>query len=212
MARKHGWKIGVASFEQPTRPDHEEWLIHWYWERPPDEININERQEAVDWIDEQFVFIEPPGQDLNTTYDLMWLEERMAAAVLRYGVQMIVVDPWNEIEHNKKRTESLTEYVGDAIRSLKRFAAKYNVHLMVVAHPMKPYPNKDGTFPAPTLYSISDSAHWYNKPDVGIIVLRDPDNNTTTIRVAKSRYQDQIGRPGDAHCWYNWRTHRFEEI
>ena len=49
---------------------------------------------------------------------------------------------------------------------MKKFAKSWQVHLIVVAHPSKINRNKDGSLPVPTLYDISDSAHWYNKPDL----------------------------------------------
>ena len=68
----------------------------------------------------------------------------------------------------------------------------------VVAHPAKMQRNREGKFPTPGLYDISDSAHWANKPDIGIVVHReDLTNSETTIRVVKSRYHQAIGRPGD---------------
>ena len=44
------------------------------------------------------------------------------------------------------------------------------------------------------LYDIADSAHWYNKPDFGILIWRDsPESGKPTqIAVAKSRYHVEI--------------------
>jgi twinkle protein len=68
----------------------------------------------------------------------------------------------------------MTEYVGRAIKALKRFARKFQVHLIVIAHPTKSTKDGDGKYRMPTLYDISDSANWYNKCDLGIIVHRRP--------------------------------------
>jgi hypothetical protein len=73
---------------------------------------------------------------------------------------------------------------------LEKFARKYHIHLIVAAHPTKIRRDKDGKYPVPSLYDISDSAHWANKPDVGIVINRaDLSVNETTIKVAKARYQ-----------------------
>lgn len=66
--------------------------------------------------------------------------------------------------------------------------------------------------PMPTLYDISDSAHWANKADMGIIVHRSEDkhgNSITTIKVAKSRYHDQIGIPGVVDVVFDPDSNRF---
>ena len=72
----------------------------------------------------------------------------------------------------------------------KRFAAKHNVHVIVVAHPRKINKDKDGNVEIPTLYDIEQSAMRYNKADLGVIIHRN--NSITAARVAKSRYEDVI--------------------
>jgi twinkle protein len=114
-------------------------------------------------------------------------------AVIRSGAKVVVLDPWNEIEHKRGRDETETDYIGRAIRALKRFAKKYNVALWVVAHPTKPMKAKDGTIPPPGLYDIAGSANWANKADYGLIYHR-PDKtvNSGTLSVVKVR----MGLPG----------------
>jgi hypothetical protein len=68
--------------------------------------------------------------------------------------------------------ESETEYIGRAIRTLKRFAKAFQVHICVVAHPTKSVKDGDGNYKMPTLYDINGSANWYNKADLGVIVHR----------------------------------------
>ena len=67
----------------------------------------------------------------------------------------------------------------------------------------------NGKYPMPSLYDISDSAHWANKPDVGIIVNRpDLSVNETVIKVAKVRYRD-IGVPGEIRGAFNVEQGRY---
>jgi twinkle protein len=103
---------------------------------------------------------------------------------------------------------TLTEYVGLAIRRIRRFAKTFAVHVIVVAHPAKMQRGKDGKTPRPSLYDISDSAHWANKPDLAIVVHReDFTNNVTEIAVVKSRNVRRIGRPGTVKAiWDDERT------
>ncbi len=83
------------------------------------------------------------------------------------------------------------------------------MHVIIVAHPAKMQRGKDGKYPFPTLYDISDSAHWFNKADIGVVVHRASliDDKETTIRVAKSRYGSEIGIPGEITAvWDEART------
>jgi twinkle protein len=114
------------------------------------------------------------------------------------------------MDHNRGGDMTMTEYTGFAIRQLKRFARKYRVHLTVVAHPTKMQRIKDGKYPVPSLYDIADSAHWSNKPDVGIIIHRfRATQNSTLIRFAKVRFR-AIGRPGDMAGHWNELSRRYQ--
>jgi twinkle protein len=123
---------------------------------------------------------------------------------------VIVIDPWNEMDHSRARDETMTEYVGRAIKALKRFARKFQVHQIVIAHPTKSTKDADGKYRMPTLYDISDSANWYNKADLGIIVHRE-NADDTVIKVQKSRYHEIIGRPGEVIMQYSRDARRFIE-
>jgi twinkle protein len=208
VATKHRLKIAFASFEQHPKLDHLRNLRKWYHGR-----NRNKTQADADkWISERFLFIYPSDkQQMEEMIDLDWFLEKASVAVIQHGAQVIIVDPWNELEHKTGRRESLTEYVGRAIRRLKAFAKSNNVHLMVVAHPAKMYRDKSGNFPTPSLYDISDSAHWANKADLGIVVHRENyDSSETIIANRKSRYHDTIGRPGQVKFFFNKEMNTFE--
>lgn len=206
MAQKHQFNTVFASFEQSPQVDHRRALRSYYAEKLEITMSPEERKKADAWIDERFGFIVPDEDDDVT---LTWFLEHAAAAVIRYGADIVVVDPWNEMDHTRPQDMSLTEYVGFAIKQFKKFARKYNVHLIVVAHPAKMLRAKDGKYPVPGLYDISDSAHWSNKADMGIVVHREDliSSKETKIRVVKSRYHSQIGRPGEiCGIWNEDRT------
>lgn len=205
MAMRHKWPVCFAAFEQ-TQGDHRRMLRSWYGGALEKSLDHEMRDRADHWINEHFSFIVPDDSSFPT---LEWVLERFAVSALRFGSRLFVLDPWNELEHERPKNASLTEYVGTALRDLKSFGRKYEAHMIVVAHPAKMHRDKDGGYPIPSLYDISDSSHWYNKPDVGIVVHRKPEDRTL-IRVAKSRYHDQIGKPGDVDVRYVWERATYE--
>jgi twinkle protein len=148
------------------------------------------RQDAYAQIDKRLTIISNAYDD-DTDIDLECYLDLARAAVIRHGAKLIVLDPWNELEHKRGGHETETDYIGRAIRSLKRFAKRYNVALWVVAHPTKP----QGKTGPPGLYDIAGSANWANKADYGLIYHR-PDKtvNAGTLSVVKVR----MGLPG--HC------------
>ena len=134
--------------------------------------------------------------------------EKCAIAIIRYGAKIVVIDPWNEMDHIRPPGMTLTEYTGFAIKQFKRLANKYQVHVIVCAHPTKQRKSDDGAYAVPTLYDISDSAHWFNKADVGIVVHRTGDHETL-IRVLKVRDQHEVGTPGEIIAEFNRYTCRY---
>jgi twinkle protein len=206
MAQVHGWKTVFASFEQQPQSDHRRALRSFYLEKLETAMSPEERARADAWIGKHFGFIVPSDDDEVT---LSWLLSTTAQAVLRKEASILVIDPWNELDHSRDPEMTQTEYVGFAIKTLKRFAKKYRIHLIVAAHPAKMHRGKDGKYPIPSLYDISDSSHWNNKPDVGIVVHReDVTNNETLIRVLKVRY-NATGKPGDVTGLFNIERSRY---
>ena len=206
MAQKHGWKTVFASFEQVPQRDHRRALRSYHAEKLEAHMSPEEKAAADAWIERHFGFCAPDDDD---EVNVGWLLERLAQWILRNEAKIVVIDPWNELDHLRAPDQTLTEYVGLAIKTLKKFARKYNIHLIVAAHPAKMARGKDGNIAVPGLYDISDSAHWANKPDVGIVVHRDSLADTVTrIRVLKSRYYD-IGIPGEVKGAWNIERTRY---
>lgn len=207
MAREYGWRSAVASFEQEPQTDHRRALRRWFNHRPARDQAPGELACADAWIDEHFIFM-VPGEDDDR--DLQWLLEKAATAVTRYDCKLVIIDPWNEMDHLRPRDMSATEYTGEAIRTLRRFARKYRVHIIVAAHPTKMERGRDGTLPVPTLYDIADSANWANKPDIGIIVYRA--GAETLLRVQKQRYPEETGEVGDVTATFSLQTGHYSDF
>lgn len=200
--------LAWASFEQEPQRDHRRSLRSWFAGRPEHQIDSQDMAAADRWIDRQHVFL-VPGEDDDAT--LEWLLDRMEVAVVRHNARIIIIDPWNEIEHCRRQSETETEYIGRAIRSLKRFAKAFRVHICIVAHPTKSTKDGEGNYKMPTLYDISGSANWYNKADLGVIVHRENEDHTL-IKVQKSRYHEIIGVPGEVRMSYSRDERKFIEI
>lgn len=205
--KNHGWPVCFASFEQQPQTDHRRWLRTWYNGTLEIYQSEEERARADAWIDRNFGFVVPSDDD-EVTPD--WVIERISAAVIRDNAKLIIVDPWNEMQHNRNRDESETEYTGEMIKMLKKFARRNQIHFILIVHPAK-LKRENGKTPVPSLYDASGSQHFYNKPDIGIIIHRD-DEGSTMIKVAKSRYFDQIGEPGEITVRYVPERATYEEI
>jgi twinkle protein len=222
LSIRYNLKIAFASFEQPPQIDHkrnlERWLSTFPGNLPQNQHLTGQTQGTAasaaasrddrvqDFIKSRFVFI---VKEDDETADLDWLLEKMSVCVIQHDADIIVIDPYNEIDHSRDFRQSSTDYIGDSIKKLKRFASKYDVHVMVVAHPTKLSEKADGTLPIPNMYNIEDSRHWYNKCDVGVVVHRLADS--TLIRVLKSRYHEILGTTGQVKFRFDPMDGRYHE-
>lgn len=207
IAVDHDLTIAWASFEQEIQRDHKRALRTWFCETPAYRASPEQLAAADAWIDRNHVFL-VQNEDEDAT--LEWLLDKMEAAVVRDRASIIVIDPWNELEHDRRPGEAETEYIGRAIRSLKRFAKAFRVHIVVVAHPAKMQRDDKGVYRMPSLYDISGSANWINKCDLGVIVHR-PNADDTVVKVQKSRYHEVIGKPGEVTMQFCSDDRRFRE-
>lgn len=202
LARSHGWTVAVASFEIPTVPALRYKLRLAVTGSAKERWHRQMIDEADGFIQRHFVFIDDdPAGGGDDDLTLEWLLERAADAVLRDGIKVLVIDPWNEVEHARPKSESETQYVNRALRQIRRFALRYEVLAIVVAHPTKAV-GMDGKSRVPTLYDIEGSAAWYNKPDHGIVIdVPNPVQNETVVWVKKARFS-WSGRKGDVTLEY----------
>jgi twinkle protein len=188
-----GVNVGLGSFETVPKPVLERRLLAAMVERGEHDFSIWSNYQARRLMEERLVlFANTPDEDHEL--DLDRLLDLAEVAVRRYGIQLLVIDPFNEMEHKRGRDESETEYHSRFIRSIKRFAHRTQVAVWVVAHPRKPSTDGAPKYP-PSLYDLAGSAHWNNKADYGLVVHRpDLTANTIIARVTKVR----MGLPG--HC------------
>lgn len=206
VAKLHGWKVAIASFEMRVKPFISEVLLNTYRQMR----NTGDPAPEA-WANDHFIFISPEPGDENDQFDIEWLIEKAIAAVVRHGIRMLVIDPWNEIEHALGRRESLTDYTGRAIRALKRFGREYECLVVVVAHPTKSAVDKDAD--ELSLYDVADSAHFANKADFGVIVSRVGAENDciSEVHIRKVRYQPMTGKRGSISFSYDPQTRTFSQ-
>jgi twinkle protein len=198
---RHNVPVTIGTFETAARPILERKLRASIMQCGEFTITAEQRREADELIYENVnVIAQMVGEDQE-----MSLEDVLDLArisVQRDGTKVLILDPWNEIEHKRRKDESETEYAGRAIRAIKAFARQYQVAVWVVAHPAKP---GEGKRAVPGLYSISGSANWANKPDYGVVFTRNRQTNIAKVLVTKVR-MGMPGREGDVDLEYDHRT------
>lgn len=165
-----------------------------------------EVEQGIEAMNNGFTFILPPEGAITVDGVL----ELARAAVLRKGIKGMVIDPWNELDHQRPANLSETEYISQALSKVRRFARAHGIHLWLVVHPTKLKKDGDGEYPVPTPYDCQGSAHWRNKADNCLTVFRNVKNNEVEIHVQKIRFKE-VGQIGMATLYYDKRTGRYSD-
>jgi len=164
---------------------------------------------AIQKLDDHLTFIVP--DEMERTVD--HLLELSKFLVKKQGVQGIILDPWNDIDHSNMG-ESETQYVRESLSKIRRFARNHRCNVWLIAHPTKQQKGTDGHYPVVRPWDISGSAHFYNMSDVCLSVFRDrreDDNeNKVEIHVQKCK-QKHIGRLGMVAMNYEYYNGRFSD-
>lgn len=176
VARNENCRVGLLSFEtHPHRTrDH---LARLYSGAPWDGLSPAARGEFEAWADRHFRIVHRTYEDGQ--HNLGWLKSMIYTLAVRDNCKLIVVDPWNELEHMPEPGESITNYINFALQQIRTWADQFDAHICVIAHPRKMM--TDGKPRTPTGYDIADSAAFANKPSLGFTVDQEEHENDGMI-------------------------------
>ena len=216
LAKRETWKFCIYSPENHPVSTHIAKLLEKYLRKPfnpgpTERMDAEQVADALEWMAGKFHFIDPKEPSLAAVLD----DANVHAGWP--GVKLgVVIDPWNQIEHNRLGL-SETDYISYCLSMVTQWARARECHVWIVAHPQKMLRGKDGKYPVPTLYDISGSAHWFNKADNGICVWRDrtleyddPRASEVDIHIQKIRFK-HIGYEGMVTLQYNRITGEYLE-
>jgi twinkle protein len=122
LALRHRQRSVIASFEMRLTPYVRDVLREHYCGCEVRHMDLERKREADAWIEHTFCFIDQDPREEEEEATIDWLIDKAADAVVRYGVNWFLLDPWNQVEHKRDRHETEADYQCRVIRSLKRFA------------------------------------------------------------------------------------------
>jgi twinkle protein len=212
IAKLHQWKFAVFSPEHSASL-HIRRLVEKVNEKPfaegfTDRMTRKELQTAMDYLNERFYFIE--NKDAIPTID--WVLEKAKGSCLRYGINGLIIDPFNKISQDRSAQIREDEHIRNIIAKCQKFCISHNVTIWMVAHPHKLYRNENGVYNPPSLYEVAGSAHWNNMADVGFVVHRDFETNITKVIMRKVREQGLYGNIGECEFTFDLAKRIYKEI
>ena len=196
--KNYGWKTAYASPENKPNFLHAHKLIRKTWEGMPtkDDVGSDKWKQITNHINDNYFFID---MDRYTLEDVL---RKGAELVKRKGIKCLVIDPFNKIRDVDCKTEDVNRYTMEYLTKIETFAKKYDVLVMVVAHPTKMYRDKEGKIEEPTMYSIKGGGEWYDASYHGLLVHRDYEAQTVKVKVLKVKFQNLGENQAEAH--FNW--------
>lgn len=138
-------------------------------------------------------------------HDIRWVLSKAEWAVTHRGAEIVMIDPWNELDRARDKNELMTDYIGRCLVEIKDFCRSMNAVVIVVAHPTKAIATNGGR--VVSLADIEGSMNWYNKCDNGLIVVREA-GNTCKVISAKVR-EIGAGKLGACHFMVDPMTGQF---
>lgn len=153
------------------------------------------------------IFVQSAAEEAfgDEPMDLRSVLDRAVQAIEREQIEVLMIDPWNELEHLKPAQQLMTDYIREALMYLKKICRYHGASVIMVAHPTKAVTEHGGR--VPSLADIEGSMNWYNKCDNGLIVVRESDQATRVIS-AKVR-EHGAGKIGVCHFHVDPATGRF---
>ena len=196
---KYGWKTAFASPENKPTFLHAHKLIRKIggWMPKKEDLGGDKWNRCFEVVNDNFYFIEAERYDLDAVL------KKGAELVKRKGIKCLVIDPYNKVKMKGAGDLSITDATMEYLAKIEAFAKKYDVLVVIVAHPTKMYKKDDGTIDEPTMYNIKGGGEWYDASYHGLLVHRNYTNNTVKVKVLKVKFQNLGENQAEAHFKWN---------
>ncbi len=212
-ALKYGYKAAFASVEnKPNELHHQKIIRKMVGFKPRDASDFNRGFELCEtFADDHFFMI-----DLENGYDLDRVLMKAEELVYRKGIRILVIDPFNKI-NLKSKIESITgnrinDYTNAYLTKIDQFATKFDVLIILVAHPVKLEKQQNGKRVIPDFYDVKGGGEFYDMCHHGLVVDRDYDLDLTLIRTLKVKFAHLGENNKDAWFKYNINNGRLNSV
>ena len=194
---KYGWKTAYASPENHPTYLHAHKLMRKTWQGMPgvEDIKTEKWNQVADHVNDNYFFID------MERYTLESVLRKGAELVKRKGIKCLVIDPFNKVR-SADASGDVNVYTLEYLSQIEIFAKKYDVLVMIVAHPTKMYKDSKGNIEEPTMYNIKGGGEWYDASYHGLLVHRNYEDRTVKVKILKCKFQN-LGENG-AECHFKW--------
>jgi len=194
----YNWKTAFASPENAPTYLHAHKLLRKVWEGMPtrNDIDNDKWKRLAGHVNDNFFFIDMDHYSLDSVL------KKGAELVKRKGIKCLVIDPFNKVRDDGAGSKDVNAYTLEYLTKIEIFAKKYDVLVIVVAHPTKMYKDANGKIEEPNMYNIKGGGEWYDASYHGLLVHRDYENKTVKAKVLKVKFQNLGENGAEAH--FKW--------
>ena len=182
--KMYGWKTAYASPENMPYKIHAGKIMSKLcgkWINKLEYIGQSWYESAKEYINDNFKFISLDRFDLDTVL------ETARIMILKYGIKILVIDPFNKVKLTTSSESDINVYTNNYLLKIDDFCRKYDVLAFLIAHPRKPSVNDSKTY-KPTFYDIKGGGEFYDMSPHGLLVDRNYDYNLTEITTLKVKF------------------------
>lgn len=206
-----GWKWAVFCPENYPANDFYDDIIEMYVGKWLNEMTEDEYTEAAQFIGQHIFYVYP-----EDSHDIHSIHEKFRYLVLKKGVDGVLVDPFNQLDHNQKAYQREDQYLSEILKDIKRFALLNAVVYNIVAHPKNPRYEEGRVLPVVDMYDIHGGAMFGNKVDLLVSYHRprfheDKNSPEVEIYVQKVKRKRTGGKLGHFPIRLLWSKKRYEE-
>jgi twinkle protein len=206
-----GWKWGVFSPENYPANDFYDDLIEMYCGKSLEYMNEHEYSEAAHFINDHIFYVYPEHQ-----HDINSIHEKFRYLVMKKGIDGVLIDPFNQLDHTQKPFQRDDMYLSDILKDMKRFALLNNIVYTIISHPKNPSYKDDKSLPIVDMYDIHGGSMWGNKSDQILSYYRpnwhiDKNSPQVQIYIQKLKRKRTGGKLGSVDMTLLWSRKRYTE-
>lgn len=204
-----GWKWGVFCPENYPANDFYDDLIEMYVGKWLNKMTEEEYVGAAKFIGDHIFYVYP-----ENSHDINSIHEKFRHLVLKKGIDGVLVDPFNQLDHNQKPYQREDQYLSEVLKDMKRFALLNGLVYNIVAHPKNPSYTEGKQLPIVDMYDVHGGSMWGNKVDLIVSYHRpffheNKNDPRVQVYVQKLKRKRTGGKLGDFPLVLNWEKKRY---
>jgi len=204
-----GWKWAIFSPENFPPNDFFDDLIEMYCGKWLKLITEEEYKNALSFLNDHFFYVYP-----EDSHDILAIHEKFRYLVLKHGIDGVLIDPFNQLDHLQKPMQREDQYLSNILKDVKRFALMNYLSYNIIAHPKTPSYNADKSLPVADMYDLYGGSMWGNKIDNILSYYRpnfhvDKNDPAVELWVQKVKRKRTGGELGCVFMRLDWVYKRF---